>query len=184
MKAANIWRHFRTITWHKWLVMKNCFRVGLYRQGICHDLSKYSPSEFWTGVKYYQGNRSPNAAEREIFGYSKAWLHHKGRNKHHFEYWIDFSINPEEGLVGHKIPRKYVAEMMMDRIAASKVYKGDAYTDSSPLEYYNYGKDYIVIHPETRKLLETLLYMLKEKGERETFCYIRKILKEGDQEMV
>ena len=62
MKAANIWRHFRTITWHKWLVMKNCFRVGLYRQGICHDLSKYSPSEFWTGVKYYQGNRSPNAA--------------------------------------------------------------------------------------------------------------------------
>ena len=82
------------------------------------------------------------------------------------------------------MPRKYVAEMMMDRIAASKVYKGDAYTDSSPLEYYNYGKDYIVIHPETRKLLETLLYMLKEKGERETFRYIRKILKEGDQEMV
>lgn len=180
MRVVNIWRHFKTITEHKWLVMKNCFRVGLYRQGICHDLSKYSPSEFWTGVRYYQGNRSPNAAEREIFGYSKAWLHHKGRNKHHFEYWIDFSLNLEEGLVGHKMPLPYVAEMMMDRIAASRVYKGKAYTDSSPLEYYEHGKKYIVIHPETRALLEKLLYMLKEKGEAETFRYIRKLLKEGD----
>lgn len=80
MKWINIWRHFRTITEHKILVMKNCFRVGLYRQGLFHDMSKYSPEEFWTGVKFYQGTRSPNAAEREVYGFSKAWLHHKGRN--------------------------------------------------------------------------------------------------------
>ena len=60
-----------------------------------HDLSKYSREEFWTGVRYYQGNRSPNAAERETVGFSKAWLHHKGRNKHHYEYWIDVSVNKE-----------------------------------------------------------------------------------------
>ena len=83
----------------------------------------------------------------------------RGRNKHHFEYWIDFSLDFKEGLVGHKMPLKYVIEMMMDRIAASRVYKGKAYTDSCPLEYYNYSKDYIVIHPETRQLLETLLYI-------------------------
>ena len=59
--------------------MKNCFAVGLYRQGLLHDLSKYSWEEFATGVKYYQGNRSPNAAEKEEKGYSAAWLHHKGR---------------------------------------------------------------------------------------------------------
>ena len=91
MKWINIWRHFRTITEHKILVMKNCFRVGLYRQGLFHDMSKYSPEEFWTGVKFYQGTRSPNAAEREVYGFSKAWLHHKGRNKHHFEYWVDYN---------------------------------------------------------------------------------------------
>ena len=91
MQRNKAWRHFKTITGHKILVMKNCFRVGLFRQGLMHDLSKYSPVEFGTGVKYYQGDRSPNAAEREEKGYSEAWLHHKGRNKHHFEYWIDFS---------------------------------------------------------------------------------------------
>ena len=56
------WQHFKAITKHRWLVMLGCFRVGLYRQGLTHDLSKYSPTEFWTGARYYQGNRSPNAA--------------------------------------------------------------------------------------------------------------------------
>lgn len=179
MKPSNIWNHFKTITEHKYLVMINCFRVGLYRQGLLHDLSKYSPEEFWTGVRYYQGTRSPNAAEREKYGFSKAWLHHKGRNKHHFEYWIDFSMKKEEGLVGNKMPLKYVIEMMMDRIAASRVYKGENYNDGSPLEYYNRERQLIVIHPETRALLEKLLYMLRDQGEKKTFAYMRKLLRRG-----
>lgn len=179
MKLVNVWRHFVTITEHKCVVMKHCFQVGLFRQGLFHDMSKYSPEEFVTGVRYYQGSRSPNAAERETLGFSKAWLHHKGRNKHHFEYWIDFSLPMQEGLVGHKMPLAYVMEMMMDRIAASKVYKGKNYTDSCPLEYYNYSKDYIVIHKDTRKLLETLLYMLRDEGEKNTFLYMRQLLKKG-----
>ena len=68
--------HFTTITRHKILVMKECFKIGLYKQGLTHDLSKYSPTEFLVGCKYYQGNRSPNNAEREETGVSKAWLHH------------------------------------------------------------------------------------------------------------
>ena len=83
------WKHLKTINHHKMLVMKGCFRVGLYKQGLLHDLSKYMPSEFLVGCKYYQGDVSPNNAEREDRGYSSAWLHHKGRNKHHYEYWID-----------------------------------------------------------------------------------------------
>lgn len=177
MKSGNAWNHLKTITEHKLLVMENCFRVGLYRQGLLHDLSKYSPEEFWTGVRYYQGSRSPNAAEREALGFSKAWLHHKGRNKHHFEYWIDFSANKEEGLVGHEMPLNYVIEMVMDRIAACKVYKGKDYTDKSALEYYERERRFIVIHPQTRALLENLLTMLAKKGERKTFAYIRKLLK-------
>ena len=136
MKLINIWNHFKTITKHRMLVCRHCFQIGLYRQGLTHDLSKYSPEEFFTGVRYYQGTRSPNAAEREDLGYSKAWLHHKGRNKHHYEYWIDISVRKEEGLVGNKMPLRYVAEMICDRIAACEVYKGKAYTSAAPLEIY------------------------------------------------
>lgn len=176
----NFWGHFCTINIHKIRVMKNCFRVGLIKQGLLHDLSKYSLEEFIPGVLYYQGTRSPNAAEREDKGFSKAWLHHKGRNKHHYEYWIDFTTDMSEGLVGHKMPLNYVVEMMMDRMAASKTYKGKDYTDASPWEYYIHAKNYMVIAPETGKLLERLLLMLKNEGEKKTFSYIRYLLKNGD----
>jgi len=172
MKA---WKHFCTITYHKYLVAKGCFAVGLYRQGLLHDMSKYSPTEFRVGAKYFQGTRSPNNAEREDIGYSSAWLHHKGRNKHHFEYWIDYTAQGGEGpLSGMKMPDNYIVEMIMDRIAASKVYKKADYTDRSPLEYYNRSKSKVILHPHTREMLELLLTMLAEKGETETFAYIKK----------
>ena len=91
------WLHFKTITRHKLLVMKYCFRIGLYKQGLLHDLSKYSPTEFLVGCRYYQGTRSPNNAEREDIGVSTSWLHHKGRNKHHFEHW-DYFLKSKEKL--------------------------------------------------------------------------------------
>ena len=167
------WLHFKTITYHKYLVMQGCFKVGLYKQGLLHDLSKYSPSEFIMGAKYYQGNRSPNNAEREDIGYSSAWLHHKGRNKHHFDYWLDYS-EEEGGLMPVPMPDRYIVEMFMDRIAASKVYNGSKYTDRSALEYYKSGKGIKLLHKTTKKKLEFLLHMLAEKGEDYTFRYIRK----------
>lgn len=171
------WEHFKTITYHKYLVAQGCFRIGLYRQGILHDLSKYSPTEFRVGMKYYQGNRSPNNAEREDIGYSDAWLHHKGRNRHHYEYWIDYSMQAAPGrLVPVPMPDRYLAEMVMDRIAASKVYKGKAYTDASPLEYYLRGKGEAPIHPRTARMLEHILRMLANEGEEKTFRYIRRKL--------
>ena len=179
--------HFRTITRHKIEVAKGCFAVGLYRQGILHDLSKYSPTEFLVGARYYQGDRSPNNAEREEIGYSTSWLHHKGRNKHHYEYWMDYNTSMEaaaedgtlpadflaKAIIPCKMPGRYVVEMFMDRIAASKIYRGDAYTDHDPLAYYEGGKTYAFLHPETQKLLEKLLHMLDEQGEEATFAYIR-----------
>ena len=168
----NGWKHFCTITRHKYLVMKHCFKVGLYWQGLVHDMSKYSWAEFSVGCKYYQGTRSPNNAEREIKGYSSAWLHHKGRNKHHYEYWIDYSLK-KPGLAGMKMPKKYVVEMFMDRVAASKNYLKDQYRDDSALQYYLSGLEHQVMHDDTRKLLEEMLYMLAEKGEKETFSYIK-----------
>ena len=56
--------HLRTVQHHRFLVLRHCWRVGLYWQGLTHDLSKFSPVEFSAGAKYYQGNRSPNDAKR------------------------------------------------------------------------------------------------------------------------
>lgn len=169
---SNIFRHFHTITKHRHAVIKNCFRAGILWQGLRHDLSKYSPSEFWVGVRYYQGFRSPNEGERDAYGYSKAWMHHKGRNKHHFEYWTDYNPATKQ-IESVPMPLKYVIEMFCDRVAASKIYMKENYTDSSPLEYFSHRKDHRMIHPETTILLEQLLTMLAQKGEKETFAYIR-----------
>ena len=172
--------HFETITGHKLQVMKNCFRAGLYRQGIMHDLSKYMPVEFFRGVKYYQGDRSPNDAERKDIGMSLAWLHHKGRNKHHFEYWIDYDFTGavKGQMSGLEMPLRYVVEMVCDRIAASKTYMKETYTDSAPLAYFERGKDHYLMHPKTKKLLEKLLRVLADHGEEALFGYMRKLLAE------
>lgn len=172
--------HFRVITRHRHAVIRNCRRAGILWQGLRHDLSKYSPSEFIPGARYFVGTRSPNELEREAKGYSAAWLHHKGRNKHHFEYWSDYI--PVERRVGPvKMPLRYVIEMVCDRMAASKIYLGDAYTDSSALDYFVRGKSHRAIHPETSALCEKLLTMVADEGEDKAFAYMRKLIKENKE---
>ncbi len=170
------YKHLATINHHKLEVGKNCFRCGLYRQGVLHDLSKYSWAEFSVGAKYFQGNRSPNEAEREATGVTTSWLHHKGRNKHHLEYWIDYDLK-NGGVTGMKMPDNYIVEMFCDRVAASKVYKKDAYTDASALEYYWKGKSRVMLHPYSRKKLELLLTKLAEEGEDAAFAYAKRYMK-------
>ena len=166
------WNHFKTITKHKILVMQGCFKVGLYWQGLTHDLSKYTPTEFWTGARYFQGTRSPNAAEREDKGYSEAWMHHKGRNRHHYEYWQDVNLN--SGVYEPvPMPRKYLVEMVMDRRAASMIYKGKAYTDGSAFAYFINSAERDWMHAQTRRELHYLLTMLRDAGEEQTFRYLK-----------
>ncbi len=174
---AHPFKHFRTITKHRHRVVAHCFKTGIGWQGLFHDLSKYSPTEFLPGAKYYLGTRSPNEGEREVFGYSLAWMHHKGRNKHHFEYWND--VNPAtKRYEPVPMPLRYVTEMFCDRVAACKIYRGRDYTDSSALEYYLRGNARAKMHTETADLLEEWLRMLSEKGEKETFAYIKKVNRE------
>ena len=175
---GRFWGHLKTIRHHRRLVRAGCFRLGLVWQGLTHDLSKYSPTEFFAGVKYYQGTRSPNTAEREDRGYSLAWMHHKGRNRHHFEYWTDISpvthvYEPVE------MPPRFLCEMVVDRIAACKTYQGRAYTDRAPLEYLLRARESELLGSVTMRRLHFLLSMLAERGEDETFRFMREVVLRG-----
>ncbi len=170
----HIIKHFFTITKHRLLVMKYCFKAGLYKQGLLHDLSKYSFTEFFRGAKYYQGSKSPIGEERRKRGYSLAWLHHKGRNKHHPEYWVDLDLetNTYRPIV---MPDKYIAESFCDHLAASKIYNAKNFTLQKVLDYY-YLKEklFIPMHEETKTKFEKLLQIYADEGEKAVFKYIKK----------
>lgn len=166
--------HLNTIMKHRRKVIYHCWKVGILHRGLLHDLSKYSPTEFIEGVRHFIGNRSPNEGERTVKGYSDAWMHHKGRNRHHFEYWTDYNPNTKV-IEPVKMPVVFVKEMFCDRVAASKVYQGENYTDAHPLTYFLGGKDRRKINQQTSDLIECWLIMLKEKGEKETFRHIKSV---------
>ena len=168
----NFWGHFKTITRHRHCVIRHCFRAGIGFLGLFHDLSKYSPSEFLTGAKYYIGTRSPNDKERELFGFSKAWIHHKGRNKHHFEYWYDYDRTTHE-IVPVKMPLKYLKEMFCDRVAASKIYQGDNYDCTHPLDYFYHSKARNYMHKDNADMLESWLIILAKQGEDKAFKHLK-----------
>lgn len=169
----NAYGHFKTITRHRHQVIKHCKKAGILWQGLFHDLSKYTPSEFLSGVKYFSdGKKSPNEKERELLGYSKAWLHHKGRNKHHFEYWTDYSKTAGK-VVPIDMPNRYLKELICDRIAASKIYQGSAYTDSHPLNYFNRAVGVRFISEKTSLMIQKYLTILAEEGEDVLFKKLR-----------
>lgn len=169
--------HLRTVHKHRAMVRKLCFKCGLYWQGLTHDLSKYSPTEFCNGVKFYTGTKSPHVGERETYGYSKAWIHHHNKNKHHAEYWQD--IGKDGKITAIAMPPKYFAEMLCDRVAASMVYLGDKFTRRSALDYYRTHYDENQFHPETREQLAYWLLHISAVGVDQTFNELKETLKEG-----
>ena len=173
MIIHNIFGHLGTVLRHRHKVMEHCFKAGIPLRGLLHDLSKFSPVEFIPGVLYYQGSRSPNEMERETSGYSRAWMHHKGRNRHHFEYWTDYSTVTKR-MEPVRMPDIFIFEMFCDRIAASKIYNKGNYTDKMPLEYFLKAKQRRIIERETSDKLEFLLRMLNDHGEDVAFRYIRR----------
>lgn len=155
--------HLHTVNKHRFEVFKLCCKVGIPFRGLVHDLSKYSFEEFFESVKYYtDGSDSPLRTSKKINGYSRAWLHHFGRNKHHFEYWYDYSAPVKTPI----IPFKYMLEMICDRIAASKTYYKKDYKNSTPYEYFVSHKDTYELNPKLKDFLEEVFYDLGKKGEK------------------
>jgi len=168
--------HLHTINSHRRLVLKLCFKCGLYKQGLLHDLSKYSPIEFFSGVKYYQGYRSPITAEKIEKGYSKGWLHHKGHNKHHWEHWIDTMTDFENYNID--MPDEYIIESVLDKIAASKIYKKQEYTNSSPYDFFMNSKERHKMSKYNASKIEKCLLYLKENGEEKALIHYKELYKQ------
>ena len=165
--------HLNMILHHKVLVFRFCRKCGLLWQGLWHDMSKFYPVEFFSGVKYYQGDRSPNDMQRIARGYSIAWLNHKGRNRHHLEFWIDYNPKEKGKYTGLKMPLHYLVESVCDRIAASKIYNGATYQDNFPLDYYIRSRSSYLVHEETDRKFMYYFNYLAEWGEEKTFTLIR-----------
>ena len=160
MYLKNIIGHFKVITKHRWVVFKLCCKVGQPWRGLVHDLSKYSPTEFWEGVKYFNGKHSPITDCKKTEGYSKAWLHHKGRNKHHTDYWVDLSA-PDKTPI---IPYPYVAEMLCDKLAAGIIYKGKDWTKEYELEYWINERDKTLVNDQVEALITDVFTQVSEVG--------------------
>lgn len=155
------WKHLKLVFRHRFAVCRCCWISGLYWQGMVHDLSKFSPTEFIESVRFYTGVRSPVDTARDVTGYSAAWLHHKGRNRHHYEYWLD-GLDHKGTPV--KMPFRYALEMVCDYIAAGKTYTGKDWTRETPLIYWNKKKLTANIHPDTAAFLDYALSEIAVQG--------------------
>lgn len=157
-------KHFKTICKHKYYVGKYCFIAGIPLRGILHDLSKFSPTEFIESVKYYQGTRSPIDACKEVNGYSKAWLHHKGRNRHHYEYFID---NLDNGGTALQMPFKDAVELICDYLGAGNAYMGKNFSYEAEYEWWlNKKSKPLFMHNQTKHFIEICLNRLKNNPEK------------------
>lgn len=160
MKLKNIIGHFNTVNKHRWNVFKLSIRAEIPFRGLIHDLSKYSPTEFWESAKYYQGGkRSPIPAARDDKGYSIAWLHHKGRNKHHFEYWYD-----AKQIQIPVLPRKYAKELICDMLAAGITYAGKEWTKEFELNYWNKVEETTLANEKMKKFCREVFTEISKDG--------------------
>ena len=161
MYIKNLFGHLRVVTRHRARVLINCAKCGIFWRGLVHDLSKFSPEEFFESVKYFQGNRSPIGACRRDKGYSYAWLHHKGRNKHHIEYWTDPECETQP-----LMPYKYAVECICDKLAATRIYLGKDYSDEMPLWHWEkYGKR-VNANPKTIEFVTKVFCDVRDKGKK------------------
>lgn len=148
--------HIRTVCIHKYWVAKYCFRAGLYWRGIKHDLSKFTPVEFIESVKYYAGGKgSPINKAKADKGWSAAWMNHKGRNTHHYEYWQD---NFDSGGEAIEMPFECAAELVCDYLGAARAYMGKKFTYLKEYIWWmdKYNRN-IAMHPHIKEFVNLVM---------------------------
>jgi len=152
-KHKMYFKYFKYVFRHKYYVMKECFKMGLYWQGIVHDLSKFLPSEAKAYANFFSGDNENKSLFAGKFKY--AWLYHQKRNKHHWQYWVLLEDVNRETLL--KIPTKYLKEMLCDWIGAGLAIHGK----KDIHKWYEMNKSKIRLHDESRQELEKYLVDIK-----------------------
>jgi hypothetical protein len=185
----NFIKHLKTVKTHRRYVRKACFKMGLYWQGLTHDLSKYSLTELKI-CKYYTGKKSPHQVAREELGYSPSWIHHYHTNKHHHMFWIDEAETGE--IIPMKMPYRYVIESLADMLGASKAYNKTNWKPKMLLDYWEQkclGKR--IMHGDSVVLLDYLIRQLVLDGEDNFFewyndieDWLREKYETGDMELL
>ncbi len=153
-------RHLALVIRHKHLVFIHCVKCGIPLRGLLHDLSKFTPTEFFESIKFFHGARSPLAVCREEKGVSLAWLHHKGRNRHHLEYWVD-----EDCKTPPLVPYKFAVECICDKLAATKIYRGKSYTPDMALSHFRRYGNKVHTNEKTLTFIDKVFSDLCELGE-------------------
>lgn len=153
--------HLKNVIVHKYWVLHYCHKMGITWRGIVHDLSKFHPIEFFESVKFYQGDKSPIPECKKVNGISYGWQHHKGRNPHHYEYWTD--LYDDGTRVCHKIPYKYLMELLADWFAAGKTYAINAGKKFSAKDEYQWWlkkkeNPNLAIHPATLEFIDRFMF--------------------------
>lgn len=152
-----IWLHLKTICKHKFWVMYYCCKCGIIWRGLIHDLSKFSPTEFWTNVRYTVPGRSPIDVQKEVNGFSMPWQHHKGHNPHHYEFWMD---KFDDGCYVRRMPFKYAVEMLCDYLAAGKAYNGKNFSYADEWKWWKKQRTVRNMHPDNRDFLSCVFFAL------------------------
>ncbi len=157
--AWNAMRLAGTILVHKACVAFFCIKARLYWRAIVHDLSKFHPKEFWESINCYDGNVSPIVGAKKEKGWSEAWLHHKGCNPHHYEYWTD-------GANIIRMPLADALELLCDGLGASIAYNRKvAGLYQNELDWWTNGPmKNAIMHPHTRAFIHTMRKRMRDEG--------------------
>jgi hypothetical protein len=154
--------HIYYLMRHKYFVFVECFKMGLFWQGITHDLSKLSPTELGPYSRMFYTDKKPI---RDKTGYYKpydtgneefelAWLNHTRKNKHHWQFWVLPHDRNDEGCEKiFDMPEKYALEMIADWMGAAKAQRNN----HTALEWYNVHKHKLGLSTKTREFIEKKL---------------------------
>lgn len=155
-------KHLKVVIKHKFFVFFYAIKLGIAWRGFMHDWKKFSPTEFFRSVRYFQGDKSPTIAERNsLDGYSMISVHHSNRNFHHWQAWVDYD---PKGFVIHRIEYKYALEYVADILSATRTYKGKEFSYQATLDYFIPRTKVYLMHPQTKEFIITIVSLIKDEG--------------------
>lgn len=151
--------HINQVLRHKFWVFICCCKFGIIWRGITHDLSKFSWAEFWPSVRYYQKGSSPIPRLHHEASEYRPWLHHRGRNDHHSEYWHRYTHGTFYAL---KMPFDCVLEQIADWIGSTRAY-GREFDIDDEIQWLQ-STSFYMMHEKTLELTLSILKGIRDNN--------------------